>query len=220
MGNHFFFFFFVVKQKNLPFLFEKKVKTKKKQASPFFRWVFRLSLLKEEVGGDLEYWKKYIVHFQEDFLKVYAASWKFQLENSGSNPHLQGYVNLKDRKRKSALVNILRLDSSTESMWVAPCRSKEEALKYVGKTETRVLGPFSEKEIFDPAKEMLFPTEELSWSKPLTAHMEEHNPTGREINFIVDPVGGSGNKTNNSFRLFSIFLKIFTGYLCVIFFRF
>lgn len=141
--------------------------------------------------GDAEDTEIVITTFK-NVLKKSSRRWCFQLEKAPSTGklHLQGRVSFKTPKRKSEA----KIDAQTH---VSPESDTTAGDFYVQKEETRIDGPWSDKDV-DPVSErakkywLKHPNfnnlQSMMWNA--LVHQNE-----RQILFVYDPTGGRGKST-------------------------
>ena len=177
------------------------------KSTPFYRWVFRKTLLAVERGGNRKVWEKQVNKIQDLLLKPMCKDFDFQVEQTcvdeRLNTHIQGYLELEKRLRNHQFLNLLRNHEITKNIWIEPARNKAQAKEYATKTDTRLFGPFSKKNPFDSKANALIPTEWLTWTLPIVQHIDQFSPDGRGAYWIYDLIGGRGTY---SFFCFNFFL--------------
>ncbi len=148
----------------------------------------------------------------QEFLEREVDMWVFQLENSNygedsitQNIHIQGRLNIKRRLRTKAM-----LDRMTEALpnvkrehiRISPTANPTKNFDYCMKEETRIQGPFSDREIEaykveDPLlNKTLFKYQDIIINQWLTKNGKLlYNNNGRRILFVQDETGNSGKST-------------------------
>lgn len=122
-----------------------------------------------------------------DLCKLHAKAWAFQLERGASGyEHFQGRVSLKVKSRMPKW-------SNDKIHWSATSGANRDNDFYVMKEDTRIMGPWTDKdeEVYIPRqyRELeLYP-----WQQTIKDSAERFEP--RKINLIYDPVGGNGKST-------------------------
>lgn len=133
----------------------------------------------------------------KEFFRKWAKKWVFQLERGEQTGyiHFQGRFSLSKKKRKSELMSVFQAEQIEVPEYLEPT-SKQVAEKdcyfYPMKPETRVIGPYSDKdkEIYIPRQfrgklETLYPFQKQIWdSKDVF--------DDRTINLIYCPKGNNG----------------------------
>lgn len=145
--------------------------------------------LKERSG---EIAKKFI--FQLEMTKVKEG------EEEHENWHYQGYWNLKERKRRSTLINELKDEFPGIEIRVASKNGIEKLKKYSMKEETRVKGPwgdagFKYTKAYDPKKDEDLITVLRPWQQTLKDIILNDKPNNRKIMWVYDEKGGVGKSS-------------------------
>jgi hypothetical protein len=131
-----------------------------------------------------------------DALKQLAKHWVFQEEigEETGYEHFQGRFALMKKKRKSALLKLFKGLEFLEDISISPTSTAggKTAFAYVMKLDTRVAGPWSDKDppprfIQDSIKAI---TELRSWQQKVVDISDEIDL--RRINIIYDPIGNNG----------------------------
>ena len=136
---------------------------------------------------DSEWWECH----QKDldlWCKDMCATYIFQLEDTTDNLHFQGYINLKTKTRAKTLAK--SLNDRFPGIEIRPSSTGGiYALKnYCMKDETRVAGPWADKEVYMGQD---LPTELLPWQQKLKDYiLGPVNP--RELIWVYDEGGNSG----------------------------
>lgn len=104
-------------------------------SGPIFRYDF--TFFETEKREELTRW-----------LDVVAADWVFQLERGedSKRDHFQGYMSLKEKTRKTTLINTLK-GTGLETLHVNPAHDGNAVMKYASKDATRVAGPWCSESI-------------------------------------------------------------------------
>ena len=140
------------------------------------------------------------------WLEEHAELWVFQLEKTGeTNVHIQARCHLKKKVRTMQLVSTLAINCLVDAGHVNCSPTSGSAGNYFDyqmKAETRLEGPFSNKDlsVFDVRDDLEFlplhPWQE--WIERVWFSAEGQNvenPTRRKIVFCVDKKGGAGKST-------------------------
>ena len=161
------------------------------------------------------------VEFLEQFLENKVDQYVFQVEDSKDfitkqgdlltrNVHIQGRLNIKRRMRTTAMVaemsrwfnnklwNMIKL----EHIRISPTANPTKNFDYCMKDKTRIMGPFSDREIEaykveDPLlNKTLFKYQDIIMNQWLTKEGKLlYNNNGRRILFVQDETGNSGKST-------------------------
>lgn len=149
-----------------------------------------LSLTSKELLKSFETISKYVV---------------FQAERGEetSKLHYQGYASLRIKVRPRTLAK--SLNGLFSGIYIVQARSSEfECEAYATKEDTRVSGPFSNKEIYLGADVVVVDKNRYSWQdKVLSWIGKESDLEPRKIFWIFDPVGGTGKSLFSKFLCLS-----------------
>ncbi len=108
--------------------------------------------------------------------------------------HFQGFLNLKEKKRKKPLITSIshHLGLSAQAVTVSPCSSagRTTLAKYAMKAETRVAGPWADKPIY--LGQDLFKVPRPWQKEVITMLSSSGSPDPRKIYWYYDPVGSAG----------------------------
>lgn len=127
----------------------------------------------------------------KDDLHEISEKFVFQLEKGEETGrlHYQGYIHLKEKQRSESLRNKL-LNGDRSGLYISPCseNGKLALQRYCMKADTRVAGPWADKNIYMGQD---LPTQLYGWQleikKILTGPMEH-----RKIYWYYDEIGGIG----------------------------
>lgn len=125
-----------------------------------------------------------------DTLKTLCKRWCFQLERGEETGrlHFQGRVSLKKKSRPSTLGKL------TKWHWSITSNASKYDEIYVTKEETRVAGPWSDKDIPDFIPRDIAAIEQLKpWQAELLDISQIYDE--RHIDVVYDPYGNSGKTT-------------------------
>jgi Putative viral replication protein len=120
------------------------------KGAPAFRWAIRVNLNEEHQGIELTPFilDTVFAAFRGTLISLDAKRYVFQLERGEQGSyHIQGYVNLKIKKRETGLVAAFREHFTL--VWVKPARDESQLITYCTKEETRVAGPVSYPSIIE-----------------------------------------------------------------------
>nr|QTE03354.1 MAG: replication-associated protein [Emberiza rustica CRESS-DNA-virus sp.] len=128
---------------------------------------------------------------------VWGKAWVFQLERGEVTNalHYQGIISLKTKRTKAEVLSVMRpLPAYFEPVCDASIRAGSEAF-YVTKPDTRVDGPWSDKdiEVYIPRQYRDMETQLRPWQQVIWDSSEWWQP--RIVNAVVDPAGNSGKTT-------------------------
>ena len=191
--------------------FETEFGKAPQKQSQLHRWIWCLPLEKDlTLDQQLE-----VVEKLQVFLKANCDRWAMQLEDTERNPHLQGVCKLKKRMRKSQLLKLLHSSFLTRTMYVDKCYDFESAVQYCTKQESRVCGPWTEKDLYDKAVEARKVTTLVTWQKALEEHVTKFDADGRSILWYTDLEGGKGKsiskqnkKVESCFKKHSLYIRL------------
>lgn len=127
------------------------------------------------------------------WLKDNCKKWTFQLEKGESGyEHFQGRMSLKIKKR---LGELIKLSWTKEVHWSVTSNENRDNDFYVMKSDTRIEGPWSDKDIekFMPYQYGHIGKQLLKWQQYIYDHKDDREP--RYVNIIVDPVGNKGKSS-------------------------
>lgn len=124
-------------------------------------------------------------------LETYAEKWIFQLEDTGENPHFQGYMRLKEKRRKNQMVNIFN-DEGFSGAYVEPASTagKLQLAKYAMKEETRVQGPWADHPIY-LGQDLMKKENFFHWQDQVYK-IYQSPPKQRKVYWIWEPHGSTG----------------------------
>lgn len=140
--------------------------------------------------------------FWINWCKQWGKAWTFQKEKGATGYlHYQGLISLKIRRTETAAKKII-MDTSILPEYFAPManptiKAGTESF-YVTKPDTRVAGPWSDKdeEVYIPrhVREMstLYP-----WQQSIVDSAKEYHP--RQIDLVVDHAGNSGKSSLSAY---------------------
>ena len=142
-------------------------------------WDFTLS--KDAFGGDYMALAKLLAN--------HCKSWCFQLERSECGfVHYQGRIKLKVKKRTSGVRLIVG-----EAHWSKTSRANQSNMFYVMKEETRIDGPWSDKDDILPIyvpRQIREVDHLMEWQKEVIRISKVWDT--RTVNYLYDPIGGTG----------------------------
>lgn len=126
-----------------------------------------------------------------DSLKQFCKKWCFQKEKGDTGyEHYQGHFSLIKKRRKTELLKVLPI----KFMHMEPLHETEDEHLYSLKADTRIEGPWSDKdvELYIPRQyrgllEKLYPWQQQIW--------DNQNACTRNINVLYCPVGKAGKST-------------------------
>lgn len=135
-----------------------------------------------------------------NFFEEYCKKWVFQLESGDQSQylHFQCRMSLKEKKRKSNLLKILRTNKIIDA-WIKPTSNTvynddEKFNFYCTKEDTRVEGPWSDKtkKLMEsiPVRFRNTPVF-LPWQQTVLDLISQPSDD-RTVNIIYDPTGGEG----------------------------
>jgi hypothetical protein len=144
--------------------------------NPIYSWDFTIP------------WSKTTTHEQiVEQLNIHCKKWTFQLEESVSGYlHYQGRVSLKVKARRGPNLNLLE-------HWSATSNPHQDDTFYVTKTDTRVEGPWSDRDIIKYIPRQYRNLQLRVWQQLIVDKSEEYD--NRKINIIYDPIGNKGKST-------------------------
>jgi hypothetical protein len=119
-------------------------------------------------------------------LERLAKHWIFQHEDSGNNPHYQGYANLHKKDRPDALAK--QLNKELYGVEIQAAHSPRELQSYSMKSDTRVAGPWADRPLYLGAD---LPAQLWPWQAQMR-DLVSAPPDDRFIYWIYDPIGNSG----------------------------
>jgi len=133
----------------------------------------------------------------KNWCKTWGKNWVFQLEKGEETGalHLQGMISLKTKRTKSECLSVMKdLPNYFEPMMNATIKTGSEAF-YVTKEDTRVSGPWSDKDevAYIPRQYRGLETRLKPWQKTVWESSEWWED--RIVNVIVDPKGCNGKST-------------------------
>lgn len=124
-------------------------------------------------------------------LREYGKKWSFQLEKTPTTDrlHYQGRVSLKLKTRLPGVANIF---STVQSAHLSPTsRANQDNMFYTMKTETRVLGPWTDQDPYVPVQVSSI-TMLLPWQEKIILRSQHVRPLDRTVDIIVDTGGNIG----------------------------
>jgi len=135
----------------------------------------------------------------EEFLKDFGEKYIFQLEYTENNPHFQGFINLKERKRLNTFRkewNDYEIEDEEGNIYTfegceiqpASTQGKRALKDYCMKPETRVAGPWADCHIYMGED---LPTKLLQWQQHILDEIQKP-VCDRTINWLVDKKGNMG----------------------------
>jgi len=144
--------------------------------------------------------KELYSQLQED-LRPLCEKFIFQLERGEQEGrlHYQGFIHLKEKRRCDTLRNLL-LSDERRGLYISPCseQGKSAAARYCLKADTRIAGPWADKEIYMGQD---LPSKLYTWQenirKILLGPMED-----RKIHWFWDTEGGMGKSKFSKFMKF------------------
>lgn len=120
----------------------------------------------------------------KNFLKEVGKKWCFQLERGATGyEHLQGRVSLKVRSRKAPFF--------PDTYWSVTSTENRDNMFYVTKDETRIKGPWSDKDAYVPKQ--VRDIELYQWQQDILDDANKWDT--RTINCVVCPTGNIGKST-------------------------
>lgn len=154
----------------------------------FYRWVFTLM----EQDGVVELNESFRERFKK-LLAEHAKKWVFQKESAPSTGtlHYQGRLSLKTKMSKATIVQSIGNEFNIH--WAS---EKDESLSnfYCTKEDSRVDGPWSNKDVASYVPRKIRDLELRGWQKNLAHDLEDYDDD-RSIHFVLDTVGGIGKST-------------------------
>lgn len=132
----------------------------------------------------------------KNFLKLYCKKWVFQKEKSESGYiHYQGKLSLTKKKRFSTMKNFVAEHIS--GMHVLPTVTQNMGLDfYVTKEETRIEGPWNDKDeaiVIALPRHLKNEPEWYPWQKTIKDGINSYEE--RIVNVVYDPHGNNGKTT-------------------------
>lgn len=124
------------------------------------------------------------------WLRSNADLYMVQAENTGDNPHYQGYFHLKNKRRPKALAIATNDTMRGVEIRAASTNGQEALRKYCMKEDTRVAGPWSDKPVY-LGKDLWPESRFLPWQKELLVEFRKE-PDDRTMHWVYDPVGNKG----------------------------
>lgn len=137
----------------------------------------------------------------EAFLKKYCSKYVFQLERGEKEGklHYQIYLNLTDKKRLATLAKLFQAETNLPIRLAPSSVAGKSALaRYCMKTETRVQGPWADRNIYMGED---LPVELFTWQKNIFK-MLGTKPDSRKVYWFVDAKGGKGKSTFSKYMYF------------------
>ena len=156
----------------------KGILSNTKQIPPSKNWVFTLNNYKQ---SDIDF----IINIDKNIVPKYI--FQEEIGESGT-PHLQGYLQFKDKKRPLSIFK----DDLKGAHW-EKCRHIAASIKYCKKGKTRIQGtiPYA-RDIKIPY--IIKIDEMTNWEKGILDIINEE-PDDRKINWIWEPTGCTGKTT-------------------------
>lgn len=140
-----------------------------------------------------------------DFSMANTDMFVFQHEKTGmDNNHIQGRVNIKSRIRTLSFAKKVSAGTEIPLEYIncSPTSNPTQNFDYTMKSDTRVSGPWSNRDlgafkVDDPLRGTeLFPWQDWILNKWFDKTQKVvYNPTGRKILFVVDEKGGAGKSS-------------------------
>jgi hypothetical protein len=140
-----------------------------------------------------------------DFAARHTDMFVFQLEKTGlDNLHIQGRVNIKARTRTLAFAKKTASEMKIDLKYIncSPTSNPTQNFDYTMKSETRVEGPWSNRDLSsfkveDPLKgQEFYPWQEWILNQWFDKNKKAlYNPNGRKILFVVDEKGNTGKSS-------------------------
>lgn len=133
----------------------------------------------------------------KEWCKEWCKHWCFQLEKGEETgyKHWQGRISLIKKKRIGKVIKITQeCFPSCHVSATSGSVAKGGSMSYVMKADTRIDGPWSDKDvdIYIPTKYVSTP-EWYPWQQYVIDSIDE--PTDRDINVIIDETGNKGKTT-------------------------
>jgi hypothetical protein len=122
------------------------------------------------------------------FFTEYCDKWIFQKEDTEDNLHYQGTGHLKERTRAKGLAKRVNTEFFGINIQPASTNGIKALQKYCMKDETRVAGPWADREIYMGED---LPTKLWPWQERLKQMIYE-KPDNRTIHWVVDKEGNHG----------------------------
>lgn len=119
-----------------------------------------------------------------------ADKWVFQAEDTGANPHYQGYIHVAKKVRPKSLAKEANDTLIGVELQAASTAGVASLKKYCMKRDTRVDGPWADKRIY-MGGDLWEPAQQPNWQKQHFAHYLT-DPDDRKLMWIYDPVGNNG----------------------------
>ena len=124
------------------------------------------------------------------WIRENADKYIFQAEDTGDNPHYQGYFHTKKKSRAKTMA--IAANDCLLGVEIQPCSCAglDALKKYCMKDATRVDGPWSDKPIY--LGKDLWPEERMPpWQRTMLDIIKKE-PDDRTMYWIYDPVGNNG----------------------------
>lgn len=134
--------------------------------------------------------------FQEHFKKElgkFCKKWVFQLERAPTTGrlHFQGRISLQEKKRHNELVT--QFHPEWNITWLWEYGNEPQSFTYVTKDETRVAGPWSDRDKPRYIPRQIRGITLQGWQLELYNNLQAWDT--RRIHFVLDKTGGIGKST-------------------------
>lgn len=155
-----------------------------KQTPAYYRWCFTLNESSENPLNEQA------VDGMKKLLRSICKSWTFQLEKAPSTGtlHFQGSIKLKEKQRLTALKK-----HNARIHWEPTAAQDDSADLYAQKDDTRVQGPWSDKNEPKYVPRQIRGQQLRGWQVELKDNLSLWDT--RAIHFVVDRNGGIGKST-------------------------
>jgi len=143
-------------------------------------------------------WRTHDIDYDwKTWCKTWGKNWCFQKEvgEETLRPHYQGIISLKTKRNKSECLKIMQpLPNYFEPVANSNISAGSE-LFYVTKPDSRIDGPWSDKdvEIYIPRQFRGLEQRLLPWQQTIWDEADRFEP--RTVNIIMDAKGGNGKST-------------------------
>lgn len=143
-------------------------------------------------------WRSHEIDYDwKSWCKLWGKSWCFQKELGAATQklHFQGIISLKTKRTKSECLSVMdKLPEYFEPVVNSSLRAGSESF-YVTKPDTRVDGPWSDKDVvqFIPYQYQGLETRLYPWQQHIWDTSETREP--RTVNLILDRAGCQGKST-------------------------
>lgn len=156
-------------------------KAAKQSKSALYRWAFTWWVEGDENRQKLEEW-----------LKGHCKKWVFQTERGTENGglHFQGRMSLTTRKRKSEVLNLLDSLCKIKAVHLSEEHEEESSSFYAMKTDTKVAGPWTDKDKPKYVPKAWENAPEMAWHPECMQMLEDSNR--RELVLVIDEKGETG----------------------------